>query len=170
MVSHHASNIRGTYGYLDPEYISSRSFTKKSDVYSFGVLLFELITGRNPQQGLMEYVELAAINAEGKAGWEEIADSRLDGIFDVRELNDVAALAYKCVSRISRKRPTMRDVVGALTHAVKAGSSKKHHSKRSLPITVEGESADQKASDLQTSLSEHFRGESVDSLSDLPDV
>lgn len=55
-----ANNIRGTYGYLDPEYVSTRSFTKKSDVYSYGVLLFELIAGRNPQQGLMEYAELVS--------------------------------------------------------------------------------------------------------------
>lgn len=58
MVNKQASNIRGTFGYLDPEYVSTRSFTKKSDVYSYGVLLFELVAGRNPLQGLMEYVEL----------------------------------------------------------------------------------------------------------------
>jgi serine/threonine protein kinase len=61
MVTRNGANIRGTYGYLDPEYVSTRSFTKKSDVYSYGVLLFELIAGRNPQQGLMEYVELVSL-------------------------------------------------------------------------------------------------------------
>lgn len=60
MVNKRASNIQGTYGYLDPEYVSTRSYTKKSDVYSYGVLLFELIAGRNPLQGLMEYVELVS--------------------------------------------------------------------------------------------------------------
>ena len=41
---------------MDPEYISTNKFTLKSDVYSFGVLLFELITARSPQKGLMDYV------------------------------------------------------------------------------------------------------------------
>uniref|UniRef100_A0A453RZM5 Protein kinase domain-containing protein n=1 Tax=Aegilops tauschii subsp. strangulata TaxID=200361 RepID=A0A453RZM5_AEGTS len=171
MLTRNGANIRGTYGYLDPEYVSSRSFTKKSDVYSYGVLLFELIAGRNPQQGLMEYVELAAINADGKTGWEEIADSRLEGAFDVEELNDMAAAAYKCVSRVSRKRPSMRDVVQALIRVAKhSHSSRNHHGRRLPPGRTDDESVDLEASEDQSSASGHQRQESVGSVSELPDV
>ncbi|XP_010539265.1 PREDICTED: calcium/calmodulin-regulated receptor-like kinase 1 [Tarenaya hassleriana] len=131
VVEGHAANIRGTFGYLDPEYISTRTYTKKSDVYGFGVLLFELIAGRNPQQGLMEYVELAAMNAEGKVGWEEIADSRLDGKYDLREVNEVAALAYKCVARAPRKRPYMRDIVQVLSRVITFRHNRKRQRKLS---------------------------------------
>ncbi|KAI9198536.1 hypothetical protein LWI28_017652 [Acer negundo] len=115
MMIPHPSKLRGTFGYLDPEYISTKKFTKKSDVYSFGVLLFELISGRNPQHGLMEYVELAAIDVEGTGGWEDVADTRLDGNFDVKALTEIATLAYKCIiNPISGKRPSMRDIVQTL--------------------------------------------------------
>ncbi|CAJ2678352.1 unnamed protein product [Trifolium pratense] len=113
------SNVRGTFGYLDPEYMCTRTFTTKSDVYSFGVLLFELITGRNPQQGLMEYVKLAAMESEGKIGWEEIVDPVLNGKYDVHKLNVMASLAFKCVNEISKIRPSMRDIVQALSQLSK---------------------------------------------------
>ncbi|CAJ1936250.1 unnamed protein product, partial [Sphenostylis stenocarpa] len=107
MIKPRTSKIRGTFGYLDPEYLSTRTFTKKSDVYSFGVLLFELITGRNPQLGLMEYVKLAAMEGEDKVGWEEIVDGQLNGKYDVHTLNDIASLAFKCVNEVSERRPSM---------------------------------------------------------------
>lgn len=122
----HASNVRGTFGYLDPEYMSTRTFTKKSDVYSFGVLLFELISGRDPQKGLMEYVELAVMDTEDKIGWEEIVDSRLDGKFDVKQLNTIASLAYKCTNIISKERPSIGDVVQTLSQILKLIDSRKH--------------------------------------------
>lgn len=114
------SNVKGTLGYLDPEYMYTRRFTKKSDVYGFGVLLFELISGRNPQKGLMEYVNLGAIDLEDNKGWEDIADSRLNGKFDAAELNCIANLALKCVSPLSRKRPSMRDVLLVLSQSLRS--------------------------------------------------
>ncbi|XP_057766520.1 calcium/calmodulin-regulated receptor-like kinase 1 [Salvia miltiorrhiza] len=114
-VSTHAPDIQGTFGYVDPDCITTRSFTKKSDVYSYGVLLFELISGRNPLQGLMEYVELVAMSSEGKAGWDELGDPRLQGKFKVEEVNEMGDLAQKCVSCDAKKRPWMRDVVELLS-------------------------------------------------------
>ncbi|XP_014508086.1 calcium/calmodulin-regulated receptor-like kinase 1 isoform X1 [Vigna radiata var. radiata] len=119
MIIPRTSNIRGTFGYLDPEYLSTRTFTKKSDVYSFGVLLFELITGRNPQLGLMEYVKLAAMEGGGKVGWEEIVDEQLNGKYDVHNLNDMASLAFICVNEVSQSRPTMCEIVQALSQLCK---------------------------------------------------
>ncbi|KAE9597122.1 putative protein kinase RLK-Pelle-LRR-I-2 family [Lupinus albus] len=114
MTKPRVTNIRGTFGYLDPEYMSTGTFSKKSDVYSFGVLLFEIITGRNPQQGLMDYVKLAAMEGEGTVGWEEIVDSQLNGNYDVHMLNDVASLALKCVNEVSKSRPPMAEIAQEL--------------------------------------------------------
>ncbi|XP_022716041.1 calcium/calmodulin-regulated receptor-like kinase 1 [Durio zibethinus] len=122
----HSSNVKGTFGYVDPEYMSTRIFTKKSDVYSFGVLLFEIMSGKNPQQGLMQYVEIVAINVEDNIGWEEIADSRLQGKFDVQQLNYMAALAYNCINPFSSKRPSMREIVLALSEICKPRNSRVH--------------------------------------------
>ncbi|XP_022993867.1 calcium/calmodulin-regulated receptor-like kinase 1 [Cucurbita maxima] len=172
VVDSHAANIRGTLGYLDPEYISSRTFNKKSDVYSFGVLLFEIIAGRNPQQGLMEYVELAAMNSDGKVGWEELVDSRLDGNFDAQELNEVAALAYKSINRVPKKRPSMRDNVQVLSRVLKQRQNNRFN--QNLVSTTRDEigiDVDQVESRSPRSpMPEHQRQQSTDSTAESFDV
>lgn len=111
----------------------------------------------------------ATSNATGRFGWEEISDPRLDGAFDITELNDVAAVAYKCINQLSRNRPPIRDVVQTLYHISQA-SFRKHHCSRSSPFTAEVESLDIGPSKYHRSISEHHRVASIGTVLDLPDV
>ncbi|XWS30859.1 hypothetical protein CRYUN_Cryun23aG0027400 [Craigia yunnanensis] len=105
------SGIKGTYGYIDPEYISTNKFTMKSDIYSFGVIIFELITAIHPHQNLMEYVNLAAMSPDGV---DEILDKQLAGECNIEEVRELAKIAHKCLQKLPRKRPSIGEVTQAI--------------------------------------------------------
>lgn len=109
------------------------------------------------------------MNTEGKVGWEEIVDSKLEGKCDFQELNEVAALAYKCINHAPRKRPSMRDIVQVLTRILKSRHQKNHH-KKSLSATTDEVAIDVDQLETKTSFSEHRREESIDSATDMYDL
>ncbi|XP_030550861.1 calcium/calmodulin-regulated receptor-like kinase 2 [Rhodamnia argentea] len=105
------SGLKGTYGYIDPTYISTNQFTMKSDIYSFGVIIFELITAIHPHQNLMEYVNLASMSADGV---DEILDKRLVGECNPDEVRQLANIGHRCLHKLPRKRPSIGEVSQAI--------------------------------------------------------
>ncbi|KAK4417554.1 Calcium/calmodulin-regulated receptor-like kinase [Sesamum alatum] len=107
----HNSGLKGTYGYIDPVYISTNNFTTKSDVYSFGIILFELITAIHPHQNLMEYVNLAAMSSDGV---DEIIDTKIVGKCNPEEARSLAKIAHRCLHKTPRRRPSIGEVSQAI--------------------------------------------------------
>ncbi|XWS24178.1 hypothetical protein CRYUN_Cryun28dG0078500 [Craigia yunnanensis] len=54
------SKIRGTRGYMAPEWVFNRPITSKVDVYSYGIVVLEMVTGKRPAEG-MQFVESAEV-------------------------------------------------------------------------------------------------------------
>lgn len=44
-LSHVSSEVRGTFGYVDPEYRQNRHVNAAGDVYSFGIVLLQILSG-----------------------------------------------------------------------------------------------------------------------------
>ncbi|KAG2313462.1 hypothetical protein Bca52824_025019 [Brassica carinata] len=106
--------VQGTWGYLDPEYLRTRTLTEKSDVYSFGVVLLELVSGEkalsfNPQHGervLASYID-AAFN-ENRIS--EVMDQRVVTADNQAVIHQVALMGISCTRMCGVERPDMRRV------------------------------------------------------------
>ncbi|MFS8008482.1 putative protein kinase RLK-Pelle-WAK family [Helianthus anomalus] len=113
--THLTTLVKGTFGYLDPEYFQSSQFTEKSDVYSFGVVLVELLTGEKPIS-INRFGEHRSLATHFLLAMEE---GRVMSVFDAMVIKEatrdelllVANLAMRCLSWNGRYRPTMKEVV-----------------------------------------------------------
>ncbi|CAI9259992.1 unnamed protein product [Lactuca saligna] len=116
--THLTTLVKGTFGYLDPEYFQSSQFTEKSDVYSFGVVLLELLTREKPIS-LTRFGENRSLALHFMLAMEE---GRAMSIFDASvvkegsryELLAIANLAMQCLNFSGRNRPTMKEVASEL--------------------------------------------------------
>ncbi|XP_024537456.1 probable LRR receptor-like serine/threonine-protein kinase At1g67720 isoform X2 [Selaginella moellendorffii] len=119
--SHVSTGIKGTPGYLDPEYHSYSRLTEKSDVYSFGVVLFEIVCGREPLNFtlLEEQIVLSewACKELEKGNLRTVVDPKLSDYGEKAALK-VLEVARKCVERSPHGRPNMSTVVIQLREAI----------------------------------------------------
>lgn len=112
--THVMTKVRGTVGYLDPEYMRTYQLTPKSDVYSFGVLLIEILTGRRPIESRRSHEEKVTIRwAFGKFNEGEImdlVDPQLKKGVDGDVFAKMLVLAFQCAAPTRADRPDMKAV------------------------------------------------------------
>ncbi|KAK1433192.1 hypothetical protein QVD17_10100 [Tagetes erecta] len=114
--------VRGTAGYLDPEYYSTQHLSAKSDVFSYGVVLLEIITGREPlnihrprnEWSLIEWAKPYIRNSR----IEEIVDPSIKGGYHTEAMWRVVEVALACTEPFSAYRPSMIDIVRELEDAL----------------------------------------------------
>lgn len=118
--THVSTRVVGTYGYAAPEYVMTGHLTSKSDVYSFGVVLLEMLTGRRSMDkkrptGEQNLVAWARPYLSDRRRLYQLVDPRLGLNYSVRGVQKVAQICYHCLSRDTKSRPTMDEVVKHLT-------------------------------------------------------
>ncbi|RZS10992.1 hypothetical protein BHM03_00042300, partial [Ensete ventricosum] len=117
-VSHMTTRVKGTLGYLAPEYAMWGRVSDSCDVYSFGILLLELVSGRKPIEklpgGMKRTITEWAEPLISKGRFREVVDPRLRGNFDGDELRRVVEAAVLCIQGEAEQRPDMKEVVGIL--------------------------------------------------------
>ncbi|KAK9056039.1 hypothetical protein SSX86_027126 [Deinandra increscens subsp. villosa] len=120
---HVSTQVKGTLGYLDPEYYMTQQLTDKSDVYSFGVVMLELITAKQPiikGKYIVREVRLAMDKTdEEEYGLRELLDSNLKDSGFLTGFGRFVQLAMQCVEESAADRPTMSDIVKILENILK---------------------------------------------------
>nr|XP_048334843.1 nodulation receptor kinase-like [Ziziphus jujuba var. spinosa] len=114
--------VRGTAGYLDPEYYMTHHLSDKSDVFSFGVVLLEIVSGREPlnirrprnEWSLVEWAK--PYIRESKI--DELVDPNIKGGYHAEALWRVVEVAWSCIEPFSAYRPCMADIVRELEDAL----------------------------------------------------
>ncbi|XP_031485903.1 leucine-rich repeat receptor protein kinase HPCA1 [Nymphaea colorata] len=113
---HVSTQVKGTLGYLDPEYYMTQQLTEKSDVYSFGVVMLELVTAKAPiERGkyIVREVRLAIDKRKEPCGLGELLDPAIRTPHGVAlaGFEKFVDLAMRCVEESASDRPTMGEIV-----------------------------------------------------------
>jgi hypothetical protein len=116
--THVSTTVKGSFGYVDPEYLRTRRLTPMSDVYSLGVVLLEALCGRpvvdprlpKPMANLVEW----GLHWQRRGELDKVVDRRVAGEVRPAALRKYGETVARCLAERGADRPGMEDVVWSL--------------------------------------------------------
>ncbi|KAJ9551103.1 hypothetical protein OSB04_015148 [Centaurea solstitialis] len=111
--------VRGTFGYLDPDYYTTGKLTKKSDVYAFGVVLLEVLCRKRAVDRILDeeqWVNLAiwAQQSIKQGNLKHIIDYDIRSQISPKCLKEFVRIIKGCLHNNSKQRSTIAEVVVSL--------------------------------------------------------
>ncbi|GKV42668.1 hypothetical protein SLEP1_g50046 [Rubroshorea leprosula] len=119
--SHTLTGIRGTKGYVAPEWFRNTPVTVKVDVYSFGVLLLEIICCRRCVELEMEEAAILtewAYDCYSGGNLGKLVENDEEARNDMGRVEMLVKVAMWCVQDEPSQRPKMRTVTMMLEGAL----------------------------------------------------
>ncbi|KAL3751068.1 hypothetical protein ACJRO7_011958 [Eucalyptus globulus] len=122
--SHTQTNIRGTRGYIAPEWFRNLPISVKVDVYSYGVLLLEIIccrscfkteVSRESEGGLLTDW---AYDCFMHGRLDALVEGDTEGLSNRVKLKNLVMITLWCIQEDPSLRPTMKKVTQMLEGAV----------------------------------------------------
>ncbi|KAI4350742.1 hypothetical protein L6164_005163 [Bauhinia variegata] len=122
-----SSEVRGTFGYVDPEYQSNRHVNSFGDVYSFGMVLLQILSGKKVIN--LKLRKPMSLNKMAKAltlggSISEFADPKLEGEYSEEAFDFTVQLALSCTA-LNQQRPSMEQVFRKLEEALLISTMRK---------------------------------------------
>ncbi|KAF3772627.1 G-type lectin S-receptor-like serine/threonine-protein kinase, partial [Nymphaea thermarum] len=117
------TDIRGTKGYIAPEWFRKMAITVKVDVYSYGVMLLEIICCRkNVELNMKEEPSAILVDWAYDCFIEEqlemLVEHDEDAKNDMKKVRKMVMVALWCIQEDPSLRPTMKKVTQMLEGAV----------------------------------------------------
>ncbi|KAG8384597.1 hypothetical protein BUALT_Bualt04G0134400 [Buddleja alternifolia] len=122
--SHVSTNLKGTNGYFDPDYVRTSRLTRKADTYAFGVVLMVVLCGRpalDRRPGVSEEERNLTVWARDKISKGEVDQIVASGLkeeISPDSLKTFVGIAKRCLCDEPKKRPKMSEVVLQLEFAL----------------------------------------------------
>ncbi|WOL10105.1 U-box domain-containing protein 33-like isoform X1 [Canna indica] len=114
---HRKTNPKGTFAYIDPEFLTTGEITPQSDIYSFGIIILRLVTGK-PALGIAREVQ----ESLDKGYFHNIID-RSAGEWPFFQAKQLVHLGLRCSEMSRKNRPNLvTDAWKVVEPMVKAGS------------------------------------------------